>query len=113
MACFADINVSQSSVATYARCVGTFNVRLIANLPRNLLMNKFSKSVKICQNMIMGLWPALLAHPVCLDAHPRKFINRLDDKSCYPVLVRRAEIIPPCFDIMISQGLDMLHMSTF
>ena len=38
MACFADsdINVSQVSVATYARCVGTFNIHLTANLPRNL-----------------------------------------------------------------------------
>jgi len=35
-ACFADINVSQGSVATYARC-GIFNTHLTANLPRNLL----------------------------------------------------------------------------
>ena len=33
MACFADINVSQGSVATYARCGGIFNVRLLTNLP--------------------------------------------------------------------------------
>jgi len=36
MVCFADINVSQSSVATYARCGGIFNIRLTENLPRNL-----------------------------------------------------------------------------
>ena len=32
MACFADVNVSQGSVATYARCVGIFNIHLTANL---------------------------------------------------------------------------------
>jgi len=31
MACFADINVSQSSVATYARFGGIFNIHLTAN----------------------------------------------------------------------------------
>jgi len=36
MACFADINVSQGSVATYARSGGIFNIHLTANLLRNL-----------------------------------------------------------------------------
>ena len=36
MACFADINVSQSSVATYARCVGIFNIHFTTHLPRHL-----------------------------------------------------------------------------
>jgi len=36
MASFADINVLQGSVATYARGGGTFNIRLTANVPRNL-----------------------------------------------------------------------------
>ena len=49
MACFGDINVSQGSVATYARCGGTFNVHLTANLPRNLPLKIF-QSVKIWQN---------------------------------------------------------------
>jgi len=42
MACFADINVSQGSVATYARCGGIFNIRLTAYLPRNLPVKKKS-----------------------------------------------------------------------
>ena len=46
MACFADVNVSQSSVATYGRCGGIFNIHLTANLPRNLAVI-FFKSVKI------------------------------------------------------------------
>jgi len=32
MACFADINVSQGSVATYARYGGIINISLIANV---------------------------------------------------------------------------------
>ena len=42
MACFADINVSQVSVATHARCGGISNTRLTSNLLMNLLM-KFLK----------------------------------------------------------------------
>jgi len=43
ISCFGDINVLQGSVATYARCSGTFNIHLTANLPTNLPV----KSVKI------------------------------------------------------------------
>ena len=34
MAYFADVNVSQGSVATYARCVGIFNIHLTVNLQK-------------------------------------------------------------------------------
>ena len=50
MACFADIDVSQGSVATCARCGGIFNIHLTANLPRNLPVKFFFKSVKNWQN---------------------------------------------------------------
>jgi len=40
IACFADINISQGSVATYAGYGGIFNVFLTANLPRNLPVKK-------------------------------------------------------------------------
>ena len=46
MACFADTNVSQGSVATYARCDELFNTRLSANLRRNLPVKKI-KLIKI------------------------------------------------------------------
>jgi len=36
MACYADINVSQGSVAMYARRGGIFNIHLTANLSGNL-----------------------------------------------------------------------------
>ena len=44
MACLADINVSQGSVATYARRGGIFNIHLTTNLPRNLPVNFFNRS---------------------------------------------------------------------
>jgi len=40
MACFTVINVSQGSVATYARCDGMFNMHLTANLQWNLSVKK-------------------------------------------------------------------------
>jgi len=43
MACFADINISQGSVATYARCGGIFNIHLTENLLRNLSVKKMGK----------------------------------------------------------------------
>jgi len=64
-ACFADINVSQGSVATYARCSGIFNIHLTANLPRNLPVRAFLKSVKIWLNYgHESVAPLFLAHPV-------------------------------------------------
>ena len=64
MACFADVNVSQGIVATHARCGGTFNIHLIADLPRNLQVKKFLKSVEIWQNyghesVAPFFWPIL------------------------------------------------------
>ena len=39
MACFADINVSQGSVATYARCGGILNTYLTSDLPPCMCMS--------------------------------------------------------------------------
>jgi len=46
MASFADINVSQGSVATYARCSEILDIHLTANFSRNLPVKKNLKSVK-------------------------------------------------------------------
>jgi len=64
MACFADNNVSQGSVATYARCSGIADVHLTANLTRNLKWKNFSNRLRIYRIMVMSLWPHFLAHPV-------------------------------------------------
>jgi len=63
MTCFADIIVSQGSVATHARCGGIFNIHLTTNLPRNLSVN-FLNSVKIWQSygyesVAYFFWPTL------------------------------------------------------
>ena len=50
MACFADINISQGSVATYAWCSEINDIHLTANLPRNLPVKEIFKSVKNWQN---------------------------------------------------------------
>ena len=42
-ACFADINVSQGSVATYAKCGKIFNIHLTVNQPRNLPLKFFNR----------------------------------------------------------------------
>jgi len=46
MACFADVNISRGSVATYAKCRGIVDIHLTANLPTNLPVEKNRKSVK-------------------------------------------------------------------
>jgi len=43
MACFAYINFSQGTLATYARCGGIFSTHLTTSLPRNLPVKKIVK----------------------------------------------------------------------
>jgi len=50
MACFADINVLQGSVATYGRCGETFNIHLNCKFTKESSSKKFLQSVKIWQN---------------------------------------------------------------
>jgi len=62
MACFADINVSQGSVATYARCGGIFIIHLTTNLPKNFpvkIFNRFSPDTIVA----MSLWPHFFGPP--------------------------------------------------
>ena len=64
MACFADIGVSQGSVATYARFDGTLNMHLTANLLGNLPVKKIVNRLTFDRIMVMNLWPRFLAQPV-------------------------------------------------
>ena len=59
-ACFADINVSHGSVATYARCGGIFDIHLTASLPRNLPVKTFLNRLRIDRIMVMSLGPVFL-----------------------------------------------------
>jgi len=82
MACFADINVSQGSVATYARCGGIFDIHLTANLP----VQKFVNRLRVDRIMVMSLWSRFLAHAVSWHA------PGLQPYTCYNILVGRREI---------------------
>ena len=66
MSSFADINVSQGSVATYAGCGGMFNIRVTANLQRNLPVKSFVNRLWFDRIMVISLWPRFLAHRVCI-----------------------------------------------
>ena len=54
MACFADFNVSQGGVATYARCGEMFNMHLTANLLWNLLVKKIVNRLRFDRIMVMS-----------------------------------------------------------
>jgi len=67
MACFADTNVSQGSVATYARCGGIFN-----SITREFYSEILFKSVKIWQNYGNECGATFSAHSVhVIDARQR------------------------------------------
>jgi len=68
MAGFADINVSQDSVITYARRGGIFNMHLTANLLKNLPLN-FNR-LRFDRIMVISMWPRFLAHPVSVLLFP-------------------------------------------
>jgi len=73
MACFADTNVSQGSVATYARCGGILNIHLTTNLPRNLLVKKNFNRLRSDRIMAMSHF---LAHSVHLYS-PSLWSNKM------------------------------------
>jgi len=54
---FSGANVSQGSVATYARCGGIFNNDFTANLLRNLLVIKVENRLIFDRIMAVSLWP--------------------------------------------------------
>jgi len=62
-ACFADTNISQGCVATYARCGGIFNIYFTTNLQRKLLEKKYVKWLIFDRIMVMGLWPHFFGQP--------------------------------------------------
>ena len=55
IASFADVNVSQGSVGTYAKCGGMFNKHLTANLLRNLPLKKIVNRLRFDRIMVMSL----------------------------------------------------------
>ena len=62
ISCFADINVLRGSVATYARCSGTFNIHLTANLPKNLQWKNFWNRLRFDRIMLWVCGRTFSAH---------------------------------------------------
>ena len=78
MACFADIKVSQGSVATCARRDGTFNIYLTADLPSNLPVIFFLNRLRFDRIVVMSLWPRFFGPPCIFSlALPAHFIMSL------------------------------------
>ena len=74
MACFVVINVSQGSVATYARCGGIFrifSIYLTTNLRRNLPVEIFLNLFVFDRIVVMSLWPHFFGPPFssCYERH--------------------------------------------
>ena len=59
-ACFAEINFSHGSVATYTRCGGIYNIHRTANLPTETFKNWLRSD----RNMAMSLWSHFF-DPLC------------------------------------------------
>ena len=77
MACFADIKVSQGSVATCGRRDGTYNIYLTADLPSNLPVI-FLNRLRFDRIMVMSLWPRFFGPPCIFSlALPAHFIMSL------------------------------------
>ena len=91
LACFADINVSQASVATYARCGGIFHIRSTANLPRNLPVKKMLNWLRFDGIMVMSLWPRFFGPPCTFKntrsyrTHTVPFRSPYDARSGAPI----------------------------
>jgi len=73
--------VSQGSVATYARCGGSFNTHLTTNLPRNLPVKNVFKSVHIWQNCGHECVSPFLAYRVVLMQYRSMSALRKQQKS--------------------------------
>jgi len=69
MACFADINVSQGSVATHAKCGGILNIHLTANLPGNLQWKISVNRLRFDRIVVVNLWPRFF-DPPCMFTTP-------------------------------------------
>jgi len=90
MACFADINVLQGSVAIYVRCDGSCNIHLTTNLPMN-----FQFSVQIWQNCWPWdcgptFWPTLYCVSLLILGSVFSVYNSANKHAVQPISLSRA-----------------------
>jgi len=111
MAYFADINVSQGSVATYRRYGGIFNIHLITNLPRNLPVNFFKSATSLwthffgppCTPMIHYMTQPVRI--ICLISHGsnNKARTRMVVRGEHLLMyLRRYHLLPLLFRLSVS-----------
>jgi len=87
MACFTDVNVSQGSAATHARCGGIFNTHLTANLPRNLQVTIFLNRLTLDRIMVVSPQPAFFAHPVNVKCENKYLLRTLSQAKKVDLLL--------------------------
>ena len=70
MACFADMNVSRGSVATYARCGGILKYPFNYKRTKELSSDFFLNLSRFDRIMVMSLWPTFwpTLYIVCVRA---------------------------------------------
>ena len=81
MVCSADVNASQSSVATYARCGWSFNIHLTTNLPVQIRQNYGTESVAplFLAHLVLRYFPLELCHKL-RKISPRQ-VDRILNKT--------------------------------
>ena len=81
MVCFADVNASQSSVPTYARCGWSFNIHLTTNLPVQIRQNYGTESVAplFLAHLVLRYFPLELCHKL-RKISPRQ-VDRIVNKA--------------------------------
>jgi len=78
MAGFADIHVSQGSVATYARCGEFFKYPFNCKFTKESAIEKnLLNRLRIDRIMVMSLWPRFLAHAVV-----QVFLSKMQTTRC-------------------------------
>ena len=108
MACFADINVSQGSVATYAGCGEIFNIHLTANLIRNLPLKKFVNRLRFDRIM---MWQPAETCRNTVTAVACRVTHRLCQIS--PIIVCQGQACFGCWTDSVTDGSWAAHQNNW
>ena len=108
MACFADINVSQGSVATYAGCGEIFNIHLTANLIRNLPVKKFVNRLRFDRIM---MWQPAETCRNTVTAVACRVTHRLCQIS--PIIVCQGQACFGCWTDSVTDGSWAAHQNNW
>ena len=87
---FADIHISQGSVATYLRCGGIFKYQSVANLSLRLSVKEFRKSVNIWRSygqelIVLFFWLTVYIHIAKVKYNTIILYKRIGRKTTIPL----------------------------